>query len=305
MESPVVLFFFNRPAGTSEVMAAIRQARPERVFLVQDGPRAGVATDTEDVLAARVVAESIDWPCQVHRIYAPTNLGLHARLKSGLDEVFSLVDRAIIFEDDCVADPSFFRFAEELLERYADDHRIGVVSGNNFLRGRQVSSDSYFFSPDVRIWGWATWARVWQDFSREGFDAPWTAEEMERVTLRLDSRTRRRAVRQMAMRGVTRESWDVRFVLHCLGRGYLNATPSKNLVTNIGFGMGATHTHFESFTASVPQEELAFPLRHPERVVPDPKAGRLEATMHRRMWLSFPLRHPIDFAGRVLRYLAR
>ena len=190
----------------------------------------------------------------MEKIYATTNGGLHTSLRRGLDSVFSRVDRAIIFEDDCVADPSFFRFAEELLERYADDHRIGVVSGNNFLRGRQVSSDSYFFSPDVRIWGWATWARVWQDFSREGFDAPWTAEEVERVTLRLDSRTRRRAVRQMAMRGVTRESWDVRFVLHCLGRGYLNATPSKNLVTNIGFGMGATHTHFESFTASVPRE---------------------------------------------------
>ncbi len=51
---------------------------------------------------------------------------------SGLDWVFSQVESAIILEDDCLPQPSFFTFCEKMLARYSGDSRIGMVRGNNY-----------------------------------------------------------------------------------------------------------------------------------------------------------------------------
>jgi len=52
---------------------------------------------------------------------------LQARVSSGIDWVFEQVEEAIILEDDCLPDPSFFRFCQEMLERFSSRsaHRHG------------------------------------------------------------------------------------------------------------------------------------------------------------------------------------
>jgi hypothetical protein len=302
-DTPVVLLFFNRPDTTAAVMETIRAAQPSVLYLVQDGPRPHVAGERELVDQARRVAQAVDWECAVTTVYSDTNMGLRNRVTSGLDRVFSEVERAIILEDDCVADSSFFPFAQHMLTKYADDPRVGTVSGNNFLRGRRVSDDSYFFTPDVRIWGWATWARVWKDFSAEGLTHDWTRAEAAEVVKNFPSPTRRRALIAMAEKAHTINSWALPFVLHCQKRSYLSIVPEVNLVTNIGFGAGSTHTRFESFTDDLPAGQIGFPLRHPEKVSINQRAGALETSLHRRLWVTYPLRHPLDTLGRVVRYL--
>ena len=297
--------FFNRPHPTAQVMDTIRRCEPPVMFLVQDGPRPTHPDDEALCATTRAIAENIDWECDVHRIYAETNMGVRERFLSGLDQVFDTVDSAIILEDDCLPDDSFFPFCRELLDRYADDNRVGIISGNNFLRGVRVSEDSYFFTPDVRIWGWATWRRVWQDFSAAEKNLNREGATRKQAVNRLHSPTRRRSMARMATLIDSLDTWDVSFVLHCLSRGYINVTPAVNLVRNIGFGAQSTHTSFHSFTDDIPTHPMSFPLRHPVDVVDRVDAGRVEAKAHRRLWLSFPLRHPVDFTGRVVGYLWR
>lgn len=300
---PVVLLFFNRPETTRRVMAQIRRAQPKTLYLVQDGARPAVPGEQALVEITRNVAEDIDWECTVIRDYSTENLGLRERVVSGLDKVFSEVERAIILEDDCVANDSFFAFCSEMLDRYAEDERVGTVSGNNFLRGKFVTPDSYFFSPDVRIWGWATWRRVWQDFSREGLHHQWSREEASQALEGFPSASRRKALVSMAASSHTIDSWALPFVLHCQKRNYVSVVPEVNLVKNIGFGSSSTHTRFESFTDEIPTRKLEFPLRHPETVERNDDAGKLENRLHRKMWFTFPLTHPIGFLGRIFRYL--
>ncbi len=301
--APVALLMFNRPDVTASVAKRILEAHPQALYLIADGPR---QDHDEDALACEETRRRVlemDWPCPVHTLFAETNMGLRRRVTSGLDWVFEHEPFAIVVEDDCLADPSFFPYATELLNRYRDDTRIGVVSGNNFLRGKSVSDDSYFFSRDARIWGWGTWARVWKDFSDEGLHYQWTAAEAKRTLQALQSPARRRALLADAERSHRINSWALPFVLHCLRRGYLNAVPRVNLVSNVGFGAQSTHTKFESFTADVPAQALTFPLRHPDAVVDSPQAGLIETTQARWQWVRFPLTHPVDFLARVARYL--
>lgn len=303
LATPVVLLFFNRPDTTRRVMAQIRRARPKTLYLVQDGPRPDVPGEQALVEVTRNIAEDVDWDCTVSRVYSEKNLGLRERVVTGLDQVFAEVEKAIILEDDCVANDSFFRFCEETLERYADDERVGTVSGNNFLRGRFVTEDSYFFSPDVRIWGWATWRRVWQDFSADGLNHEWSKEEAASALAGFPSPSRKKALVSMAASAHKINSWALPFVLHCQRRNYLSIVPEVNLVKNIGFGSRSTHTRFESFTDELPTRRIEFPLRHPGEVVGHDKAGQLEHSLYRKMWLTFPLLHPLSFIGRVVRYL--
>jgi hypothetical protein len=301
--APVALIMFNRPDLTIRVAKEILDAAPSELYLIADGPRPDHADDVALCAETRDLVLSLPWECPVHTLFAEENMGLRARVSSGLDWVFSHVDEAIILEDDCLADQSFFPYASELLHRYAADSRVGAISGNNFLRGKRVSEDSYFFSSDVRIWGWATWARVWNDFSKEGLDYPWTIDEATSVVSAIPSPGRRKALLRDAERAHRINSWALPFVLHSAKRGYLSVVPAVNLVTNVGFGARSTHTKFESFTAEVGLENMPFPLSHPSQVEPKEKAGAIEVARARRQWVSYPLSHPIEFTRRVLRYL--
>ena len=59
---------------------------------------------------ARAVLRQIDWPCDVRINFADYNMGCRRRVSSGLHWVFTQVEEAIILEDDCLADESFFPF---------------------------------------------------------------------------------------------------------------------------------------------------------------------------------------------------
>lgn len=129
---PIAYIIFNRPRHTRETFAAIRAQQPAKLFIIADGPRPGHPTDAERCREVQEIVEQIDWPCEVYRNYADENLGLKRRVSSGLDWVFEKVDRVIVLEDDCLPHPDFFGFCETLLERYENDERVWVITGNNF-----------------------------------------------------------------------------------------------------------------------------------------------------------------------------
>ena len=300
----VALLLFNRPELTQRVVDEVVAANPSSVYLIADGPRPDHPDDVALCRDVRRIATEAPWTGVVNTDFAETNLGLKRRVSSGLDAVFDKEERAIILEDDCLPDSSFFPFATELLERYQNDERVGMISGNNFLWGAEVTPDSYFFSSDVRIWGWATWRRVWTEFSSKGLDRSRSSEDIAQLLGQIPS-THRVGALNRTQRLASTTSWAQPFLFHCLERGYLNPTPRTNLVANIGLGGSSTHTAFESFTADVPRQAMSFPLTHPVEVAEPDSLGDTESRANLRRWVTFPSRHPIDFLGRVVRFLWR
>ncbi len=164
LDTAVVLILFNRPDLTRRVFEEISKAKPRKLFLIADGPRPDVAGEPEKCAEARAVVDRVDWDCEVFKNYSKVNLGCGHRPATGITWVFEHVEEAIILEDDCLPDPTFFRFCSELLEKYRDNERVMVVSGNNYFPRLKRTSDSYAFLPisGVSFWGWATWRRAWQ-----------------------------------------------------------------------------------------------------------------------------------------------
>ena len=301
---PVVLIAFNRPNLTGRVFERIREWKPRELVLVVDGPRKGNSLDGDLVAQVQDIIRQVDWPCSVTEDFADTNLGLKQRVSSGLTRVFATHDAAIVLEDDCVPDLSFFRYAGELLAMHADEPRVGLIGGTSRLRGKRASEDSYHFSDDVRIWGWATWARTWNGFIASGdLDATWDTETKDRMVRSFPQGPRRRAMASMMNKAAELDSWALPFAIHCRSQQYLSVVPEVNLVENVGFGARSTHTTFEDYVSEVKASSLTFPLRHPSVVAHNPGVDRLENAMDARVRLLYPLAHPLNVGGRLVRYL--
>lgn len=275
MTTPVAFFIFNRPDTTARVFEAIKRAAPPKLLLVADGPRPDRPGEAEKCAATRAIATGVDWPCEVLVNFSDENLGCRRRVSSGLNWVFESVDEAIILEDDCLPDLSFFRFCDELLTRYRDDSRIAMISGNNFQQGAGGGEESYYFSRYPEIWGWASWRRawglydvdmkVWPKFRNDG----WLERTFPRRRL---ARFWRDAFDAVHSGGL--DTWDYQFTFSCLRHNALCVMPSVNLVSNLGFGADATHTKTECRLSKLPIQPMSFPLRHPHHVVRDIGADR-------------------------------
>jgi hypothetical protein len=269
LRTAVAFLIFNRPDKAKQVFDTIARARPPKLFIIADGPRPDRPGEAERCRLARRVVEEVDWDCEVLTNYSSTNLGMNRRTVSGLSWVFEFVDEAIILEDDCLPDPSFFPFCDELLLRYRDDERVMMISGDNYMRGRRVTNSSYFFSHYTGTWGWATWRRAWQhlDIHMDLWPAHRDGALLEGI---LESKTYaafwRHALDRVAL-GYIR-SWDLNWLFTCWTRHGLSIMPSTNLISNIGFGEEATNlVVFNPAIAKLPTAEMLFPLQHPSGMV--------------------------------------
>ena len=168
LQTPIALVIFNRPELTARVFAEIAKVKPRQLFVIADGPRPGREQDVELCAAARKIIERVDWDCELILDYSDVNLRPHRRIVSGITNAFREVEELIVLEDDCVPHPTFFRFCEELLERYRDDERVMHIAGNHFQpQTRRQMPYSYTFARWNISWGWATWRRAWQHFDLE------------------------------------------------------------------------------------------------------------------------------------------
>ena len=125
----ILILFFNRADVLEKVFEQVRLARPSRLFFYQDGPRG--EHDMPGILACRKVVENIDWECEVHTNYQEKNAGCDPSEYLSMKWAFSMTEKLIMLEDDDVPSQSFFPFCKELLDRYENDERIGMIQGCN------------------------------------------------------------------------------------------------------------------------------------------------------------------------------
>jgi hypothetical protein len=268
LQTPVVLNIFNRADTAERVLERIALAKPRKLFLIADGPRADRDGEAEQCAAARAIVRRVNWECEVVTRFSQVNLGNRRCLSQGYDWVFGQIERAILLEDDCLPEPTFFRFCEELLERYADDTRVMTVGGDNFQFGRKATDDSYYFSRYHHLWGFATWGRAWKLYDADIKlwprlrDTPWL----------LDAIGNEWGVRYWTkifddIYAKRFDVWDAQWGFAAWANSALGIVPAVNLISNIGFGAGATTTKRKNPVAELPTAPMDFPLRHPSGMI--------------------------------------
>ena len=237
---PVLLLGFNRPDKLRRVVEPLRLIKPKRVFVCIDGPRSDRPNERCQVQETRDVAElAVNWECELHTLFRPTNLGCRASVTGAISWAFEQVDELMILEDDCVIDPSFATLCRVLLDRHRADENIFNIGAVNFQQGHRRGDGDYFASKYPHCWGWATWKRAWQHYTDDLSQlSPCDSlhEERERDYWQL--------IYERCAKGRV-DSWAYRWTFRCWQQGGLTLLPNANLVTNIGFDDEATHTNDE------------------------------------------------------------
>jgi hypothetical protein len=281
LSTPVLFLIFNRPELTFQVLKAIQKVKPLRLFIAADGPRIDKPEDVDRCARAREIATAVNWECEVKTLFRERNLGCQRAVSGAIDWFFENVNEGIILEDDCLPHQTFFWFCQELLDRYKDDERIFVISGNNFQKDQNRTGYSYYFSLFNHCWGWATFKRAWQYFD---FDLRlWQKIKQDKYLsdILADKNAYKywEKIYQNVFDGKI-NSWAYRWTFACWVQSGLSVLPKINLVQNIGFGEDATHTRGNGNLLSLPAHEMDFPLIHPPVMIRDVRADRFTQQNH-------------------------
>jgi hypothetical protein len=183
--------------------------------------------------------------------------------------LFEQVEEAIIVEDDCLPDSTFFQFCEENLERYRNDPRVFQIAGTNHLIPPCDEKTSYGFSKYASIWGWASWRRAWKNYDPELL-----------LWRNADTNRKKSILKEMKLAWMEQvywarkfdkilaghDTWDYQWVFACLKNQGLSIVPRINLISNIGFGPEATHTTTVGTQSEYPIGPTKFPMVHPSSV---------------------------------------
>jgi len=251
---PVLLVGFNRPDTIQVVFNHIREAMPEKLYVAIDGPRRDKEGEQNLVEQVKEIVKKADWQCQTYYRFNDENKGAEVTVSSAISWVFEKEEYAIIMEDDIVAPVSFFRFMQEMLHRYKDDERIGIVSGNNSTPMDLGNDDDYFFAKYGHSWGWGTWRRTWEkfDLNIEVKDEHLQKEFLRKISnSKAEAKFYKKRYSNMKKRGAGNSTWD--FAANYIARvnNFVNIVPRVNLTSNIGiYGLharGVSKHHYREF----------------------------------------------------------
>lgn len=272
LKTPVLFLIFNRLDTTKQVFEAIRKAEPPRLYIASDGPRENKEGEKEKVETIRkYVLEHIDWDCEVKTLFRDKNLGCGKAVSQAITWFFENEEMGIILEDDCLPSQSFFWFCEELLERYKDDERIGMISGFNYGYTNRLIKYSYYFSKYPMIWGWASWRNRWLncDFNMNNL---YEVELTKQLLLIFDNKKYKEKMNILkAVKENKIDTWDYQWSFNLYLNNQLTIIPKNNYIINIGFGYDATHTKRGNCYEKVKNENIKIDFVHPPYLIQDIK----------------------------------
>ncbi|MBC5773500.1 nucleotide-diphospho-sugar transferase [Pontibacter sp. KCTC 32443] len=273
VNSPILFLAFNRPEETAVVFEAIRIASPQKLYIALDGPRESNCNDITNYALVKNIVSEVSWNCEVKYLIREKNLGCFRAVSSAIKWFFDQEEQGIILEDDCLPSQDFFIFCDEMLRKYKNDYNVISINGSNFGFDDD-RKHSYFFTNYMNMWGWATWRRSvdlvdyelkhWKQMKHKNlylflklfkqfksFDWDW----VQYLRFQFD-----RIINNDI------DTWDYQWLFAQIDNEKLSVVPSRNLVTNIGFGVNANHTvDVNSPANNLPAKKLNFPLKHPKK----------------------------------------
>ncbi len=270
LKTAVLFLVFNRLDTTKKVFEIIRQARPPRLYIAADGARDFIINEAKKTSDVRdYIMSNIDWKCEIKTLFQDKNLGCKKAVSQAITWFFEQEEMGIILEDDCLPNISFFRYCEELLEKYQDNERVGIISGSYYFHEFMDREESYYFSTFPFIWGWASWRRVWKKYDIEMKDYLSFKTTLNKKFITKNAIKYWKNSFDLTYKGKI-NTWDYQFSFMTMYNNLLNIVPTKNLISNIGFGIDATHTsgkndpHF-----NMKRKNIIFPLIHPKIIEKD------------------------------------
>lgn len=287
MKTPVVLFLFKRHETLERIFEVIRSYKPERIYLLGDGPRN--IEEKRHVEKARALALSlIDWECTVIKRFHEENVGVYSNIGEGASWVFEREKTAIFIEDDNLPEETFFNYCDELLEKYAIEEKVLWICGTNYMVDTtHISPHSYYYTRHLLPCGWASWSSKFLKY----YDGELTSISKSKIEVMkstyLDERLFHQELQTIKqtrfnfLRNKKSVSWDRQMCYSVRANGLYGIAPSVNQIKNIGVDEHSIHggnSLKKEMTFRFCEREtkkITFPLISPDSISMDARFERL------------------------------
>lgn len=244
--APIVLFVYNRPKHTQDMIEALAKnnlAKESDVYIFSDNAKK--EKDIENVRKVRTYIDSIkqkNWFANVYIEKAEKNKGLAKSVINGVTRVINKYDKVIVLEDDLIPSKVFLEYMNKALDFYEKKESIWSISGYNIPI--QIPKNYKF---DIYLgyrgcsWGWATWKDRWNTVD-------WKVSDYKEFKNNYKKRKQmNRGGPDMAqmldsqMQGLC-DSWAIRWCYEQSKQNKYTIYPVKSLVINQGLDGTGTHS---------------------------------------------------------------
>lgn len=275
--APIVLFVYNRLAHTKKTVDALRAnhlAGDSDLYIYSDAAR--MESDTEKVALVREYLDSVDGFRKVVVVKREFNLGLAKNIIDGVSEACNTYGRVIVLEDDLVTSPFFLTFMNNCLREYENQEKIMHVSGWTYPDlSRPKTGDEVFLTTVMNCWGWGTWKRSWDHFSKNVDQLLRDFSYQDIVKFNLNE-AHDFWIQVLANKRKKMNTWAIFWYATIFRMSALCLNPVQSLVHNIGHDNSGMHSKksdsYETIAASFcPSPELT------EHVPDQVKQGEIEA----------------------------
>lgn len=254
LETPVLLIGFNRPYTIQKVFEKIREVKPAKLYVAIDGARKNREGEAKLVENVKQIVTQVDWKCEKHYKFNTENLGAEKTISNAVTWALEENDVVIVLEDDIIAPRSFFKFAQEMLIKYANNINVYMISGIQNTPIEMPNNEDYLFGIYGHIWGWATWKRAWRNYDLyiNDFDDYLQGDKIDSlVSNKAEKKYWLNIIHRMKNNGAGNNTWDFCWSYIRFKERGLSIIPRTNLTSNIGteglHARGKTDNHFRPF----------------------------------------------------------
>lgn len=243
--APIVLFSYNRPWHTQQVLDALRKnelSGESELFVFSDG--AANAKDEKLVNETREKLRAIEGFKKVTVFERPVNFGLAANIIGGVTTVIEEYGKVIVLEDDLITAPSFLSFMNRALHQYEEVEEVAHIHAFTYSG---LDLPDTFLIKWVGSTGWATWHNSWKLFNPNG------AKLLEEIkskqlhkTFDFNGKYPYTRMLRRQVRGKN-NSWAIRWNASLFLQNKLSLNTGKSLIHNIGFDGSGENSGSQDF----------------------------------------------------------
>lgn len=239
MRIDTLLFVFNRPKHTAEVVNALlaQTKKPDNLYVYFD--KAVTEKDVELQSQISNYFDSIQMFDNVYYYEQPSPKGIKKSITDAISVHFEDgADAVIIIEDDIKMHPSTIQYMYDALNLYKNSTTVNTVCAYrypvlNFIKGTNLYG---MLIKRFNPWGWATWKHKWKF---ESF--PDLKKQLLEAKTILPNHLSEYLEREDFI-NETVDIWSINVVLRQYLMNTYSIYPSQQLVDNIGFDNSGVHS---------------------------------------------------------------
>ncbi len=244
MYAPLVVFTYNRPKHTEQVLLSLNSsplAKETDIYIFCDYPKGELKQNNIDVRNYLQKFKTISNFRSTTLYISDTHRGLAESVITGVSKIINEYGSVIVNEDDLVCNTNYLQYMNDCLDYYKDSKDVWSISGWS-TDLPSVNTNDVFATYRGSSWGWATWSDRWNTVD-------WDINSYVKMKHSLINRHKIKKagpdlilMLNYQIEGKI-DSWAVRWVCTQAVQGNKKTIyPAKSLVYNIGLDGSGTHS---------------------------------------------------------------